>query len=75
MAVAAVLLRRSSRAGVPALVLALLIAFSRMYLYVHYPSDVLAGLLLGVLSALAGMRLVSFLWSRRLGAHARDQKV
>ena len=30
------------------LVLALLIAFSRLYLYVHYPSDVLAGALLGV---------------------------
>lgn len=75
MAAAAVLLRRSSRAGVPALILALLIAFSRMYLYVHYPSDVLAGLLLGVLSALAGMRLVNFLWSRRPGAHARDRKV
>lgn len=55
MAVAAVLLRRSSRAGVPALVLALLIAFSRMYLYVHYPSDVLAGLLLGTFSALIAM--------------------
>ena len=30
------------------MVLALLIAFSRLYLYVHYPSDVLAGALLGV---------------------------
>ncbi len=27
---------------------ALLMAFSRLYLYVHYPSDVLAGILLGV---------------------------
>lgn len=33
--------------GSIALVLAALIAFSRMYLYVHYPSDVLAGVLLG----------------------------
>lgn len=31
-----------------ALVLAGLIAFSRMYLYVHYPSDVLVGVALGI---------------------------
>ena len=31
----------------PALVLASVIAFSRLYLYVHWPSDVLAGMLLG----------------------------
>ena len=26
-----------------------LIAFSRMYLYVHYPSDILGGVVLGIL--------------------------
>lgn len=35
------------RARVPALVLAALIAFSRVYLGVHYPLDILAGALLG----------------------------
>jgi len=33
----------------PALILALLIAFSRLYLYVHYPTDVLGGIALGIL--------------------------
>lgn len=32
-----------------ALILAILIAVSRLYLYVHYPTDVLGGLVLGVL--------------------------
>lgn len=32
----------------PALVLAVLIAFSRLYLYVHYPTDVLGGIVIGV---------------------------
>lgn len=39
--------------GAAALVLAALIAFSRMYLFVHYPTDVLCGALLGVATAFA----------------------
>ncbi|MDD6352661.1 MAG: phosphatase PAP2 family protein [Lachnospiraceae bacterium] len=31
--------------------LAILIAFSRMYNFMHFPTDVLAGALLGVVSA------------------------
>ena len=45
---------RNKKWGVAALVLASLIAFSRLYLYVHYPTDVLAGIILGTLFALAG---------------------
>ena len=33
--------------GIPALILAILIGISRMYLFVHFPTDVLAGALLG----------------------------
>lgn len=45
---ATVLMIRDKRLGIPALILAVLIAFSRLYLYVHYPSDVLAGAVLGI---------------------------
>ena len=34
---------------VPVLVLAILIAFSRLYLYVHFPTDVLAGIIIGII--------------------------
>ena len=41
----------------PALAVAVVIAFSRLYLYVHWPSDVLAGALLGAAVGWAGGRL------------------
>ena len=34
--------------GIAALILAALIAFSRMYLFVHFPTDILAGMILGI---------------------------
>lgn len=37
----------SKKLGIPALVIAFLVAFSRLYLYVHYLSDVVVGALLG----------------------------
>lgn len=39
------------RSGIAALMVASVIAFSRMYLFVHYPSDILGGILLGTLDA------------------------
>ncbi|MDO5853114.1 MAG: phosphatase PAP2 family protein [Thermoplasmata archaeon] len=37
--------------GIPALVFAALVGISRMYLYMHWPTDVLAGALLGIAAA------------------------
>ena len=47
-----------NRLCAPATVLAALIAFSRLYLYVHYPTDVLAGIALGMLSGYVGAYLL-----------------
>lgn len=49
---ATALLLANRRLGIPALALAFLIAFSRLYLFVHYPSDVLAGIILGTILTL-----------------------
>lgn len=50
-----VLLVKKRGLGFIALALTLCIAFSRLYLYVHYPTDVLCGLLLGVICALLAL--------------------
>lgn len=42
------LLHAPKRIGIPALILAVLIAFSRLYLGVHYLSDVLGGAVIGM---------------------------
>ena len=44
--------------GIPATILAILIAFSRLYLYVHYPTDVIASVILGSLISFALLPLV-----------------
>jgi len=42
----------------PALILSILMAFSRLYLYVHWPSDILGGVLLGTFMGWAGAKIV-----------------
>lgn len=48
----------SVKYGIPAIITALVISFSRLYLYVHYPSDVIAGALIGILIAFVSKRIV-----------------
>lgn len=54
------------RAGIAAIAGACVIAFSRLYNYVHYPSDVLCGILLGIACA-----LIIFLIFKKTGAMDR----
>ena len=56
-AAAGVLMASDKRLGIPALCIAVLIAFSRLYLYVHYPTDVLAGAALGLFVSFLSCRL------------------
>ena len=63
---ATVLTKTNRRFGWVAIPLAAVIAFSRLYLFVHYPSDILTGAVLGVLIGLA----VYYLGMRRCKRHS-----
>lgn len=52
------LLCMPKKCGIPAIFLAALIAFSRLYNGVHYPTDVLGALCIGVLTGVCAAKLV-----------------
>lgn len=49
---------RNRKLCTAALVLAVVLAFSRLYLYVHYPTDIMGGIVIGILSGYIGYRIV-----------------
>ena len=51
--------------GIATLVLASGIALTRLYLFVHFPTDVLVGMLLGILEALAAYVIVQYVCRRK----------
>lgn len=64
-AMTALFLAKMKKAWIAALVLAVLIAFLRLYFYVHYPTDVLGGAVVGILSGIIGYAIVEKIDKRR----------
>lgn len=58
---AVVIFLNNKKLGIPALILAVLISFSRLYLYVHYPTDVIFSAVLGTVFAFLGNWLATVL--------------
>lgn len=56
----AILLNMPKKYGITAIVIAAAIGFSRLYLGVHYPTDVLAGAVIGMATAILAGVLVSW---------------
>lgn len=67
---AVTILLNHKKEGIAALVLAVLISFSRLYLFVHFPTDVLASIVLGTGIAF----LVHFLVEKYMRRKASNEK-
>ena len=57
--------------SIPALILATLIAFSRLYLGVHSPSDVIGGAAIGYLTAWASEKFMTYT-EKKTGAKSQN---
>ena len=62
-AAATAVFMRHRKAGIPVFIVAAIIAFSRMYLFLHFPTDVLAGIVFGILMGLAAT-FICGLWRK-----------
>lgn len=60
--------------GVPFVILAVLIAFSRLYVGVHYPSDVIGGLIIGIFSAWTAVHMMECLRKRMKKSFDADSR-
>ena len=56
---AVVIFYMNKKIGILALILSSLIGFSRLYLYVHYPSDVFCGMIIGGLAGIISIIIVN----------------
>ena len=68
------LMLRDKRLGIPATLLAILIAFSRLYLYVHYPTDVIASVILGTCFGFLGTWIVNRIWDKIASPKGKFEK-
>lgn len=59
--------------GIMGMVLAVFMGISRLYFYVHFPTDVLAGVILGLVCGWAGVYIMEKLRQTRLGRWYPDR--
>ena len=51
----------NKRFGIPTLAVASIVAFSRLYLFAHWPTDVMGGIFTGVLSGVLSFLIIDAL--------------
>lgn len=73
-AMAALYFAGEKKLWIPASVLAVFIAFSRLYLYVHYPTDILGGIAVGIFAGYVGHWIVKQLWKKK-SCNSRKEEI
>ena len=68
-AVATAVFTRNKKVGIPLLVLAASIALSRMYVFVHWPTDVIGGTLIGITGGIVSYYIVNYIYNRFNKSH------
>lgn len=63
-AVTTAILTRNKKLGIPSIILAAAIAISRLYLFVHWPTDVLAGTIIGICGGITSYFIVNWLYRK-----------
>lgn len=63
-AVATAIFTRNKKLGIPALILATAIAISRLYVFVHWPTDVLVGTLTGICGGIISYFIVNYIYKK-----------
>ncbi len=70
-AAATVLFMMHGKMGALAYIAAALIAFSRLYLFVHFPTDVLFGMVMGIVLGILAVKLTRYIWDKFSRAGSR----
>ncbi|MBO5669069.1 MAG: phosphatase PAP2 family protein [Candidatus Methanomethylophilaceae archaeon] len=65
--VTAVLLKHFRKWGYLMSIFAVMVMFSRMYLFMHYPTDILGGIAVGIVSVILAHVIMSYLERRKEG--------
>ncbi len=64
-AAATVIFMRHKKPGIAVLIVAALIAFSRLYLFMHFPTDVLCGIILGIAAGIVVVKISDIIVKRK----------